>query len=69
MRFFSLIASAAFAAIAVAQSPVKITNSNIAPKVGETLVITYEPANIPVTLILKNGDGKNLQTVEEIGTF
>ena len=68
MRFFSLIASAALAAVAVAQSPVRITNNGIAPKVGETLVITYEPATASVTLILKNGPEGNLQDVETIGT-
>lgn len=68
MRFFSLIASAAFAAVALAQSPVKITNNAVLPKAGETIKITYEPANVAVTLILKNGDGKNLQTVKTIGT-
>lgn len=67
MRFFSLVASAALAAVAIAQSPVRITNPSVQPKVGETLVITYEPATASVTLILKNGDGKNLQTVSEIG--
>lgn len=68
MRFFSIIASAAFAAVAVAQSTVRITNPSIAPKVGETLVVTYEPATASVTLLLKNGDGRNLQTVTTIGT-
>lgn len=70
MRFFSLIASAALAAVAVAQnaSPVKITNPAVLPKAGETIIITYEPATASVTLILKNGKGDNLQTVSTIGT-
>lgn len=70
MRFFSLIASAALAAVAVAQnnSPVKITNTAIAPKAGTTLEVTYEPPTIAVTLLLKNGNGDNLKTVKTIGT-
>ncbi|KAH7123740.1 hypothetical protein B0J11DRAFT_320439 [Dendryphion nanum] len=68
MRFFSLVAGAAFAAVALAQSTVNITNTAISPEAGKPFTITYLPATASVTVLLKNGPSGNLKTVSTIGT-
>ncbi|TEY74398.1 hypothetical protein BOTCAL_0073g00370 [Botryotinia calthae] len=65
MQFSTLFLTAAAATLA---SAVKLTNSGFAVTAGSPFTITWEDAEGPVTLLLKNGPSTALTTVSTIGS-
>ena len=68
MRFFTAVASAAFAALAAAQSNgLGFTSTPTSAQAGSQVTIRYNaPNDNPVTITLRKGDPDNLQTIQVI---
>lgn len=63
MKSYSAVVLAALAATA---SAVKFTNPSVKPEPGKPFELTWTEAEGPVTINLKGGPSRNLETIETL---